>query len=137
MPVYLSIRCASREKHERGTHEDLKKSEEARTILDVQDLAVEERVELVEEVGVLEVVLDHESEEAVQREDPDRAACSRQLDARGRMQGGVPASALSTSQSITRFGSVMCGSTWRCRITNTRFDSASFNGSDRSASQQS
>lgn len=48
-----------------------------------------------------------------------------------------PTSAQSTSQSINRLGSVMCGRTWRCSMTNARLLSSSWIGSASAASQQS
>lgn len=47
---------SGREMDERGAHEDLKETEEARSVSDVHDVAVKEGVELREEVRVLTAV---------------------------------------------------------------------------------
>lgn len=44
---------------------------------------------------------------------------------------------LSTNQSIVLFGSVICGSTCRCRMTKTLLASPSSNGNPNSANQHS
>jgi hypothetical protein len=73
--VYVSEAglCRSRVDPRRG-QALLRETEEARAVDDVQDVAVEERVQLRVEAWVVEVVRGHEPEERIEREQAGRAA---------------------------------------------------------------